>query len=1854
MSPEALEAWLKAQIAQATGLTAAQIDSTRPFREFGLESVDAVGISGDLEASLSRPLEPTLLYEHPTIEALVDHLVGRSSGVAHARLDKAAAPDPIAIVGIGCRLPGAKGPRALWQSLMRGADAISPVPSARWDAGAFFDPDPLAPGKMGARWGGFIDDVDGFDHAFFKTSFQEAAAMDPQQRALLEVAWEALADANIRPSSLARADVGVFIGIAHNDYEALQLRRPDTVTGQSGLGSALSIAANRISYKLDLRGPSIAVDTACSSSLVATHLALQSLRRGECSMALVGGANVILSPEVTIAFSKAGMMAADGRCKSFCRAADGYVRSEGVGVVVLAPLSRAREANWPIYALIVGSAVNQDGLTNGLSAPRGEAQEAVLRAAQIDAGVAPECIAYVEAHGTGTRLGDPIEARALGRAVRPNGSSAPPCLIGSIKSNIGHLEAAAGIAGLIKAAQVVHHGVAPPNLHFAEPNPDIDFDGLQLRVPVVPEALPVGAHVGVSGFGFGGTNCHLLLAPAPGVESFNIDRGRELVVLSARTPAALDGARRDLAAAIRDLEPGITLYDVAATLALGRDHEPCRLAIACSDLDDLARQLETYAPPPHAQRLGLGAAPPRIAFVYPGQGAQYPGMPLDLGAAFPGYAASLRRSDEIAAEWLGGSLAVEIAKNPQSSRLAETRIAQPALVALQIAMTDLLAAIGVRPDTVIGHSLGEIAAGYASGVLDAPGALRLACERGRAMDRPEARGAMLAVRAGAESLAERGLGQEVAIAAENGPRDTVLAGPRAALERIAQSLSGDDIAHRWVPTQYAFHTPRLVEASEHLRHALTWMRPAAPRLTFYSTVTGERRGADFDASYWAAGIPSPVRFARAAQALADDGVDIVIEISPRPTLVPALGWLKTAGGTAPARLAISDGLSPTLAVLQTLGELHGLGCPIDWRALFPLRPRAVRLPHYHWEHTDQLLNHRLAARDDRVGSRSVAPPDGLLGQEEVSVVDSPVRVWRSEISLERFAWLADHRVANAIVLPAAAMIDMMTSAARRAMGRPGQLQDLTISHAVPLGHGAAASLVTKVEATSSVHAVELLAKIPGDPAWRTCARASIVRDEPAAEPAGSIAGVVGADPEPRSAAAFYANLEANGLSYGPAFRKVSRVWRLGSMAAAELVALDGEEVVRRRVTDIDAAFQAIAAASPETLGDAGPWAPVGARLLRWGVEAPPRFAHIDLTSSATDEATATVTLLSADEDVVFEVRDLRLRRLAGRQVDSTQAGQLWFYGDVWEPLEASAPTSDAQRWLVLGQVDDRTDALAEAFAAAGQTVVRLTELDGEPDLWRETVRRHVAPTERPFDGVACLWGLDQPEGVPGGQALVSVALDRIRILLRELAFANGAPRLWLMTEGAQAAGPDQATVNAWQTPIWGLGFAAAFELPDQRCARLDLDPSPRDRAAQMTEVAALMCADPADGQFVERGSRTFARRIAALPPPDCPAVKLAPTGSYLITGGFGALGLAVAQRFVEDGAGHVVLLGRRQPNERAARAIDRLSQRDCVVTTVVADVADRHAVERVLAQVDASGRPLRGIVHAAGVLNDSALANLTQSQLDDALRPKVLGGWALHQLTETHALDFFVMFSSGAAALGSTGQAAYMAANAFLQGLAEKRSNLGLPAICIDWGPWGETGMAADAIAEGKSRSLAGLAMIEPASGLESLMQLIGTPLTRVVVMPGDLRGMLHLYPARAGLSLFRNLIDPKSQVASSLSGAVARRPEISVPFVAPRGKLEATIAGIWQRALGYDNVGVLDPFFELGGDSVFANQILAQIDNTFGVTLDPEQSFAAFTVAHLSAMTESALLLNIESMTEDEVTRALRVEGTFQDLEAP
>lgn len=962
-----IEQWLVKRLSEELGLDPTRIGIDQPFTSFGMSSVLAVSLSGELEKLVGRRLPPTLVLDYPTIQSVAQHLGGAASSPSPPTTSTRTVDEPIAVVGLACRFPGGRTPEEFWQTLADGSDAITEIPSDRWDINRYYSADPESPGKMISKWGGFLSDVDQFDASFFGISSREAVRMDPQQRLVLEVVWESLERAGIPPSSLEGSRSGVFVGVSTNDYLRLQIlaERGASSDAYSGTGTASSVLSGRVAYLLGLQGPTLTVDTACSSSLVAVHLACRSLQLGESDLAIAGGVNLILAPDGSIYFSKMRALSPTGKCRAFDAAADGYVRGEGCGMVVLKRLSDAQKSGDPILALIRGSAVNHDGRSSGLTVPNGPSQHRVIETALAQSTIDPAEIDYVEAHGTGTPLGDPIEVNSIAAVYGRDRSAEKPVLVGSVKTQIGHLEAAAGIAGLIKLILSLQHEQIPASLHFDSPNPYIPWDNIPISVVHEKQTWPRRSHPrrgAVSAFGFSGTNVHMIVEESP---TLSVPRnpakspGRPyLLTVSGRTENALRSQVRSLLS-LMEQAPETSLADTTRTLATHRDHHEHRVALAASTPAESARLLRGYLEgSAHEPWITSGRKPanrrPRVAFVFSGQGSQWIGMAKGLLKDRSVFRDALDRCEEILSEWADWSLVEEIEQPETASRIHRTEFAQPIVCAIQIALAAQWKSWGVEPDAVIGHSMGELAAAFTAGALTEAQALRMAFFRGRLMQRAAGQGKMAAVdlsRAAVEQ--QTGSGPfPIEVAAENSPTSVVVSGAPESIEHWVKVWTDQGIGCTWLPVDCPFHSQQMEPLRSELETMFQSFQPHAPQIPFYSTVLGRRLGLNdsLDAEYWGYNMRNTVQFAPAFCEMAAEGIDLFIEVGVHPVLGrPIKQNLESINREGAVLASLRRGVDDRACLLASLGALHCQGVPVQWDHVVDKSARFVQLPTYPWQ-----------------------------------------------------------------------------------------------------------------------------------------------------------------------------------------------------------------------------------------------------------------------------------------------------------------------------------------------------------------------------------------------------------------------------------------------------------------------------------------------------------------------------------------------------------------------------------------------------------------------------------------------------------------------------------------------------------------------------------------------------------------------------------------------------------------------------------------------------------------------------------------------------------------------------------------
>ncbi len=1454
--------YLRDVVADITRLDPAEIRDESGFFAVGMDSLMAVEMRTRVEHAVGQELPSTLAMDYPRLVDVAEYLLGDVLSISAQTSAKPAAQpasvpmrtdEPIAIVAVACRFPGAPDPEAYWDVLSGAVDAISEIPDDRFDVDEYYDPDPEAPGKIYTRYGGYLDKIDGFDPEFFGISPREAVWMDPQQRLMLEIAWEGLERAGYAPASLRGSRTGVFVGVAANEYsQLLNANSVETIEAHFITGNALNVIAGRVAFALGLEGPAMAVDTACSASLVAVHQACQALHSGDCDMALAGGVNVLVSPASIVATSRARMLSADGRCKTFDAAANGYARSEGCGILVLKRLSDAERDGDQICAIIKGSAVNQDGASSGLTVPNGGAQQRLIAATLARAGVEGRDVDYLEAHGTGTSLGDPIEVQAAAAVYGIGRDSSRPLLIGSAKTNIGHLESAAGIAGLIKVVLSLQHDVLPQNLHFVNPSPNIPWASLPVRV--VDKAIPWHANgrprrAGTSSFGFSGTNAHVLIEEAPTQSAVDAEvapvpetapESVSVLPLSARSPQALTALAQRYTAWL-DARPEADIADVCFTAGVGRSHFEHRAALVVDSIQG-ARELLTGLA---ENRLGPGAVRgvcgdrPKTAWLFTGQGSQYPGMARELFDTEPVFADVVRQCAEAVDGLLPRPLLEVLfdtegetgdeAGGDAEKTLRHTSFAQPALFAIEMGLARLWQSWGIEPDVVLGHSVGQYAAACVAGVFSLEDGARLMAERGRLFGNLPEGGRMVAVFADAEQVERVADGfPQISVAAYNGP-NTVLSGPAADLEQIVATLTGDEIRCKWLDTSHAFHSELLEPALDEFESYAQGFEFAVPTLPLVCNRTGEVLTAEtpLDGVYWRRHSRQPVQFAASVQTVAQLGCSVLMEIGPQPVLTGAALQAWPDSSAAPqAIVSLRKGTNAQRQMTEALAGAYVAGHRPRFVALHRRPRRRFELPTYPFQ--------RSRYWPKAAGIRTDAYGTGILGSaKDLASGDA---VYTSQWSIKTQPWLAHHVIYGTVVVPGATYATMAIAA----VGTPAQVRDVFFYEPIILGEKTSREVQLTVHPlddgggwTFQVHSRPFGDR---DTEWSLNADGRIVSDiddEP--EPTESIDSACERLGRTRPQQLFetFADME---LTWGPTWStSLKSLWAgdgeaVGDIAIGEELAEQlGTEPIHPVLLDLCTgiafpAFPAVLAASEN--GEAADlFLPLryGRVVLR--EKLPKRFyCRARWQSGGLDSETQVFDLDFVDRDgrQLGEIREFTVKRaprealLRGLGGDGTRNLYTLGWQEVSPPASSDTAENSDGTWLIAGY-----DELA-AEVPGGISLDRATDPESWTQLFAQASERGA-----PVSGI--VW---RSSGRPGGEeanadfaARLEIEIDQLLTVVQtaqaqqDLKLTGG---LWIVTERAVATEAGEP-VDAAQSALWGFGRTIITEQPALRCRLVDCD-----------------------------------------------------------------------------------------------------------------------------------------------------------------------------------------------------------------------------------------------------------------------------------------------------------------------------------------------------------------------------------------------------------------------------------------------
>ncbi|MFN6486362.1 MULTISPECIES: SDR family NAD(P)-dependent oxidoreductase [unclassified Nostoc] len=1844
------------------------------FFELGGHSLLLVQAQSKLQESFQIPVSIVDMFKYPSISTLANFLsqgqtespsVVQGQKRAKVRSSRQAVnQSDIAVIGMSCRFPGANNIDEFWQNLCNGVESISFF-SDEEIIKAGVDP-VLVKNPHYVKAKPILSDVESFDADFFGYSTKEAELLDPQQRLLLECAWESLETAGYNPLTYNGA-IGIYAGAVMNTYllnnvypnrhqldinDNLQVATIDSMGGlQMMVANDKDYLTTRISYKLNLTGPSVNVQTACSTSLVAIHMACASLLSGESDMVLAGGVSVNAPQKIGHLYQEGMIVTPDGHCRAFDARAQGTIFGSGVGIVVLKRLSDAIADGDNIYAVVKGSAVNNDGGTKvGYMAPNGDGQAAVVTEAMAMAGIDAETISYVEAHGTGTPLGDPIEIGGLTQAFRASTQSKNFCGIGSVKTNVGHLQIASGVVGFIKTVLSLYHQKIPPSLHFEQPNPQLDLPNTPFYVNTTLQDWHTQDHprrAGVNSLGIGGTNCHVILEEAPikiqnskfkiqNSDEDPIERPYHLLALSAKTLNALDELRHRYREFLIS-NSGVSIADVCYTANTGREHFNHRLAIVADSREELVEKLADLT---FSKSFQSNNKLTKIALLFTGQGSQYINMGRKLYNTQPIFRQTLEQCDEILRPLLEHSL-LEVLYPSQGLEdlLDRTAYTQPALFAIEYALYQLWKSWGIEPDVVMGHSVGEYVAATVAGVFSLSDGLKLIAHRGRLMQQLPSGGEMVSLMASEARVREviAAYNQRVAIAAINGPESVVISGAREDITAVCQQLEAQGVKTKRLQVSHAFHSPLMTPMLADFEAIANQVTYNQPQISLVSNVTGELAGDRITTpQYWVNHIRQTVRFADSMQTLHTLGYRVFLEIGPKPILL-GMGRQCLPESESLWLPSLRESIPEWEQLLSSLGELYVAGGKVNWLGLEQDYPRRkVALPTYPFQRQRYWIEHT-PPRHQQLQPAKLHP----LLDKKLQLPLSKEILFETQFSTQTLPFLAEHQLYNKVVVPGACHLCLISGAAELTFANEACLLENIIfpqALAIPKDKARTVQLVLSFEESGASLQLISFDAVPNGSTqvseWLVHATGRI-KSNPRKPEIVSIQEIQLRCTRQIAALEIYQNLQKRQLLLGPSFQWLDCIWCGEGEALAKfkwLDQVDGLEDYQLYPGLLDSCLQLICIffSDDET---SVPFAVESFQIYQ-RPQNQQLWCHIIQRQSDNvnpDKLVVDIKLFDDSGQLIADITGLEAKKVTRKALLHSLEQDVadWFYEIEWQAVEKGQSVAvPGGSWLILADPEGLGQQLANQLQEQGANYILVSagvsyqEIDQQhyqidpnlPDHWQKLIS---AVSQYGISNIIHLWSYQEQS-----QNLLAdleqeqlLNCGSVLHLVQAVVQANfpTPPRLWLVTRGTQAV--DSASMQPIQlsgAALWGLGRVIALEHPELQCVRLDLAAAEDNLPSFWSEICS---ADTEDQVAYRQGVRYVARLVRRKALETLPSVNL--DGSYWITGGTGALGLEAAQWLVEKGARHLVLTGRHEPSLAAQERITILEQSGAKVLVVKADVSQAHQVAEVLEKIHSELPPLKGIIHTAGVLDDGVLQQQSLERFGQVMAPKVAGAWNLHTLTQHLPLEFFVCFSSMSSLIGSTGQGNYAAANAFMDTLCHYRQALGLPGISINWGPWSQVGMAANLDSRNQNRlQTSGIGTISPQQGLTVLEQLLNQSSAQVAVIPFNWSEFLSKSsfgsPFFANFSYTLAKTVEQSDFRTQLEKANASdRQSLLIEHISSQ------VAKVLGRNLS--NRDIEQGFFELGMDSLTAVELRNRLQNSLKCSVPANLAFDYPTVTKLA-----------------------------------
>jgi acyl transferase domain-containing protein/surfactin synthase thioesterase subunit/acyl carrier protein len=1761
--------------------------------------------------------------------------------------------EAVAIIGMSCRFPMAPNLEAFWDLLQSGRDTIREIPMERWNYGDYYDKDSNARNKTNQRHASMLEKIHDFDPLFFSISPAEAAEMSPSQKLMLELVWESIENSRMPLTNIQNKGVGVYIGNIWNDFEHHRKHKNALVTSHSAIGQSSNIIANRISYAFGFTGPSLVVDTGCSSSLVALHLACQSLRDGSSEMAVVAGINHILDPDQYILLSKFGGLSSTGKCSAFDANADGFVRGEGGGVVLLKKLSDAERDGDLIHAVIRGSAINNNGSNVSLPTTSVSGQKQMLAEAYKLSGIAPHEVHYVEAHGTGTKLGDPTEARAIGEFFG-EGRKENKLRIGSVKTNIGHLEAAAGIAGLIKVVLAMKNRKIPSSLNYKTPNPSIPFDELKLvvqdKIGEWPSLDKETLKAGVNSFGWGGTNAHTVIEEyslkKPAARPLRRSEIRFCLPISARSIPAL----KDYAKTYRDLfQSGSesSFQDLVITSAILKPALDLRLLFSANRKEDMIASLDDFIQAPDDINVHSFLPDNKIVMVFPGQGSQWPGMGKELFEREPVFRTSIDECDEAFKSYTDWSLIEQLFASPENSLMERIDVIQPVIFAIQISLARLWMSWGIKPHAVVGHSMGEVAAAFISGALSLDHAARIICTRSRLMRTVSGKGGTMATTALSMEEAQRLIERypELSIAANNSPRSTVLSGDQLAINNVLIELERQDIFCRQVKVDVASHSHQMDPLKDKLREDLNEIDATPNDVPLYSTVYGDVVDAvNLSADYWVNNLRGTVQFRAAIDKLLKTGHTTFIEISPHPILVNAVNeCIQENGATAHVITSTNKSKPEQDTIYQNLGELYSRGIDLDWKRFYGVtKAPDVDLPSYPFQRTRYEL--------ETIPNAATHKPNSRLIGDAMYVADSETCTWESTLSLADFPYLRDHRVNEEIVLPGALYVEMALEAAHELFntGKP-VVSHLVFLKSISVTENDAVTIQLKLQQQNRRSTIEFFAKtIKKDkkPTWELLAKCELKMDR--SQHGITALSSFSAQTSFKTASSFYESLTSLGLNYGPYFQNISHISENEHHEETLYVTVRAGESVSSTSSKykihpalLDSIFQPLFFRLANIGTDEGQYTSfltdIGELTYYGAIDYNDELRCVVRLKQPKKDERRGFTITEADIDIYKsdDTAVLKVRGLKGKIIDTAfimhrnEKLKNWLYSVQWIKSEKKSfeRNSDPSHWVVFGDPYGVSGILVERIKMVGIGCIHVipgaafakvssheyTIRYGNDDDYNKLIHDLFIEGKENIKGILHAGSMSYTwqdpyltaDRVEEQQVYGSISFMYLHQQLAKLNLEK-LPKLIILTNGIQAVGHGHHIAQPVHSPLWGMVKVMFNELTQYQCRYFDLSANPIIEELDQV-VDEIQHDDPEENEVALRGNDQFVPRLGVLAStaPTNQVTQFSPHGTYVVTG-YRGLGFVFIEWMIRQGARNFALISRTgDVGNEVLERMAVLESQGYKFGRFKADTGNYSELKNTLELIESSMTEISGVVHAAGVIEARRLVELDPEEFLRILNPKVKGAWNLHLLTQHKQLDCFILFSSASTLIGLSGQGSYVAANAFLDTLAHTRRQMGLAGMSVNWGVIKDVGMVADKAELERYARAEGFEPVTMQDAMEVFNLIYEAQYTQIGIMKLDPKTMATYYSALSQTRYFKGLLRKEESAIkqhNNFTDIFSALPSHEERMSALEQLVIRLVADVAKTPATHIKTGMT--FQKLGFDSLMAVQLWNQFEMSTGLKL--------------------------------------------------